>query len=91
MILVFWPLQHWAIQLHRVIKPYRSKFQTLLIPASHSGKTAPHTLMPSAAHLYIAVGSEGVLWGLFISTIKVPNTRDILLMAGDVAQLLYFG
>ncbi|KAI8476793.1 MAG: hypothetical protein J3K34DRAFT_505411 [Monoraphidium minutum] len=45
----------------------------------------------TAAHMYIAVGSEGILWGLFSAAVKTPQTRDVMLMAGDVAQLAYFG
>jgi hypothetical protein len=41
--------------------------------------------------MWIAVGSEGILWGLLTGNARTPNLRDAMLMAGDVAQLLYFG
>jgi hypothetical protein len=34
---------------------------------------------------------ERVLWGLFLPGIHTVNARDVMLVAGDVSSLVFFG
>jgi hypothetical protein len=47
-------------------------------------------LAVNSAHVIIAL-KERVLWGLFLPGINTVNGRDVMLMAGDVSCLVFFG
>lgn len=47
-------------------------------------------LAVNSAHVLLAL-KERVLWGLFMPGIHTVNGRDVMLMAGDVSCLVFFG
>lgn len=47
-------------------------------------------LAVNSAHIIIAL-KERVLWGLFMPGIHTVNGRDVMLMAGDISCLVFFG
>jgi hypothetical protein len=47
-------------------------------------------LAVNSAHVLLAL-KERVLWGLFLPGIHTVNGRDVMLMAGDVSCLVFFG
>jgi hypothetical protein len=47
-------------------------------------------LTVSCVHISIAL-KERVLWGLFLPGIHTVNARDVMLVAGDVSCLVFFG
>ena len=47
-------------------------------------------LAVNSAHVLLAL-KERVLWGLFLSGVHTVNGRDVMLMAGDVSCLVFFG
>jgi hypothetical protein len=44
----------------------------------------------NTAHVLLAL-KERVLWGLFLPGIHTVNGRDVMLMAGDISCLVFFG
>lgn len=47
-------------------------------------------LAVNTAHVLLAL-KERVLWGLFVSGVNTVNGRDVMLMAGDISCLVFFG
>lgn len=47
-------------------------------------------LAVNVAHVLLAL-KERVLWGLFVSGVHTVNGRDVMLMAGDISCLVFFG
>lgn len=47
-------------------------------------------LAVSIVHILLAL-KERVLWGLFLAGIHTVNARDVMLMAGDVSCVVFFG
>lgn len=47
-------------------------------------------LAVNITHVLLAV-KERVLWGLFVSGVQTVNGRDVMLMAGDISCLVFFG
>jgi len=47
-------------------------------------------LAVNTAHVLLAL-KERVLWGLFLSGVHTVNGRDVMLMAGDISCLVFFG
>jgi hypothetical protein len=47
-------------------------------------------LTVSCVHISLAL-KERVLWGLFLPGIHTVNARDVMLVAGDVSCLVFFG
>jgi hypothetical protein len=51
---------------------------------------ATTSIAVSITHVALAL-KEKVLWGLIWSNVNTTNARDVMLMAGDVAVLVFFG